>query len=161
MAGVVRAWKAYNFPSWTAWPAKWAHGIGYGRRRVRPDVILTILGLDSFQQDVEYVNRLKAKNPESLQVIFGHYPLRSRRNFGQLRRRRHHQGEPDEVFGALLQTLVDKRPLAEVPGICYRENGTIVYHGQRPHQTNWIVSFAHAAGLRQEMAGYFPLVSKR
>lgn len=93
-----------------------------------PDVILTILGLDSFQQDVEYVNRLKAKNPDSLQVIFGHYPTTFPDEIlANCAADVIIKGEPDEVFGALLQTLVDKRPLAEVPGICYRESGSIVH----------------------------------
>lgn len=94
----------------------------------KPDVILSLIGLESFEQDINHINALKERYPETLQVIFGHYPttfpteVLSNSKADILIK-----GEPDEVFGNLLDALSKGGNWDGVAGISFKKGDEIVH----------------------------------
>ena len=93
-----------------------------------PDVILSLIGLESFEQDMNHVNSLKERYPETLQVVFGHYPttfpseILNNSSADILIK-----GEPDEVFGQLLSVLSENGDWTDVAGISYKKDGMVIH----------------------------------
>lgn len=90
------------------------------------DIVLSLIGLESFEQDINHVNSLKKKYPKTTQVIFGHYPttfpleVLSNCMADVLIK-----GEPDEVFGELVRAISQREDLANVAGIAFKKEDTI------------------------------------
>jgi len=90
-------------------------------RSFRPDVILTLIGLESFTIDTNCVRLIKENFPEPVQVIFGHYPtLFPEEILSKVPADIIIKGEPDETLQDIIEALQEKRTWADVAGIAYR-----------------------------------------
>jgi anaerobic magnesium-protoporphyrin IX monomethyl ester cyclase len=100
-------------------------------RGLDPDYIVTLHGFECFAEDMAVLQSIKSSLPKSIMVLFGHYATlfpeevlaKSSTDIIIL-------GEPDNVFGDLMQALLTQRSLSEVRGIAYRtEQGVVVQKG--------------------------------
>jgi len=97
-----------------------------------PDMIVTITGFECFEEDINEINRLKERFPNTTLIAFGHYPThfadeilpKARMDYLML-------GEPDLVYSDLYDALQGDKPLSDINGIAYRdENSEVVMQGR-------------------------------
>lgn len=88
-----------------------------------PDIIVTILGLESVEEDCAEIANLKTCFPDTKVIIFGHYVTqfaedilkKSQADYAIL-------GEPDFIFSNLLSALTGNIKLEDVNGIIVRKS---------------------------------------
>lgn len=93
----------------------------------QPDVVLSLIGVDTFERDISIVNQMKVLFPSKMQVIFGHYPtLFTDEILQQSKVDIIIKGEPDIIMLELLDALRSHFDLNEIAGIGFRKHdGTI------------------------------------
>lgn len=92
-------------------------------RDYSPDIIVSILGLESVEEDCSEIAKLKINFPNSAIVIFGHYVTQfpeetlteSHADYAIL-------GEPDLIFGSLLSALKGNTTSEQVGGIVVKKS---------------------------------------
>jgi len=99
-------------------------------REFAPDVILSIMAIEYFDNDVGFLRQLKQELPAALTGCFGHLPS----NFQQQTLEATGAdfilaGEPDLSFHRLLAALADGQPLAGEGVACFDEDGRFVPAG--------------------------------
>lgn len=100
-------------------------------KKFKPDIIVSILGLECIEEDCKEVFSLKESFPNTKIIVFGHYATqfaekvisKSNADFVIL-------GEPDFIFLNLLEKLVQGEKLNEVTGIVVKKsNGEVKKQG--------------------------------
>lgn len=89
----------------------------------QPDVMLSLIGLDSFERDINSIKSLKNAYPQIVQIGFGHYPT----TFPEEILKQSCldiiiKGEPDEVMTDILKALKEQGSLDTIPGIAFKNN---------------------------------------
>ena len=93
---------------------------------LQPDLIVSIIGFECFQSDINAIKAIKERFPSITYSIFGHYPTHfSREILEQTPVDFVLLGEPDVNFSELYDTLKEGRDLTAVDGIAYRSDGKI------------------------------------
>lgn len=87
----------------------------------QPEVILSLIGLDSFERDIKAINAIKNKFPQIIQVGFGHYPT----TFPEEILQKSSldiiiKGEPDEVMSDVMDSINNPEKLNEIQGIAFK-----------------------------------------
>ena len=97
----------------------------------KPDIIVSIQGFECFEEDMHALVHIKKQIPSAKLILFGHYAtlfpeeILEKTNVDLII-----LGEPDNIFYALLDALVNGGDLAKVEGIAYRtEAGIVVQKG--------------------------------
>ncbi len=97
----------------------------------KPDVIISIIGFECYQEDVDMVALLKRNCPESLFVLFGYFPTQfpsetlenSKADYIIL-------GEPELVLNELLKVVFDNAPVQSVLGLVYMHEKEVKIQGE-------------------------------
>lgn len=92
-----------------------------------PDVIVSIQGFECFEEDMEELALLKKAFPQTLQVLFGHYAtlfpeeILKKTSVDVVI-----MGEPDLIFGQLMESLMESGDYSSVAGIAYKDDTGVV-----------------------------------
>ncbi len=101
-------------------------------QQISPDFIISLSGFECFEEDVNEVTTIKQKFPDIPIILFGHYVtqfpdiLILNTTIDYLI-----HGEPDVIFGELLDFIYNNKDISEVQGISYRgEKGEVIHQGK-------------------------------
>jgi anaerobic magnesium-protoporphyrin IX monomethyl ester cyclase len=94
---------------------------------LNPDIIVSIQGFECFEEDMTVLEEIKKRIPAAKMILFGHYAtlfaneILSNTNIDIVI-----FGEPDNIFGNLIEALLKDTGLQTVKGIAYKSEGSIV-----------------------------------
>jgi radical SAM superfamily enzyme YgiQ (UPF0313 family) len=94
---------------------------------LNPDIIISIQGFECFEEDINALVQIKNHIPRAKIMLFGHYAtlfaeeILEKTNIDLII-----FGEPDKIFGNLIEAFLEKIDLSEVPGIAYKVESSIV-----------------------------------
>jgi anaerobic magnesium-protoporphyrin IX monomethyl ester cyclase len=94
---------------------------------LHPDVIISIQGFECFEEDIQSLIALKTQIPTAKIVLFGYYAtlfaeeILQKTNIDLVI-----LGEPDKIFGDLMEAFLNKVELSDVMGIAYKTDTTII-----------------------------------
>lgn len=121
----------------------------------KPHVIVTIIGFECYEEDVNYIAKIKKENPDSHLIIFGYYATQfpeetlthSKGDIVIL-------GEPDEIFGNYIEDF-DKE---NTGGICFFKSAVFIRNGESKRLKNLQEIPVPAYDLLPKDAYYEPFV---
>jgi radical SAM superfamily enzyme YgiQ (UPF0313 family) len=88
---------------------------------MKPDIIVTIAGFEFLDHDIDSLNVIKTRFPDIPVVLFGHYAgIFHREIFNKSRIDYIIHGEPELIFHELLLAIQNRKNIAEINGISYR-----------------------------------------
>ncbi len=129
LASCVRAWTGAEVSFIDAIAqGKNETGLSVYIRRTKPDVVISMAGLESIAADLSCIDRLKSDNPQASFVVFGHYPtIFSAEILEKSRLDVILRGEPEEGLSAYLSARKNKQDITVIPAIALRgANGNII-----------------------------------
>ncbi|MEZ5002439.1 MAG: radical SAM protein [Chitinophagales bacterium] len=126
-----------------------------------PDVMVTITGLESIEEDCSEIAKIKVIFPDIKLIVFGHYPtqfpqevlLKSNADFIIL-------GEPEVIYSALQDALDGKIDTTEVKGIVYKNDEGILIQGEDKRIPDPNILPRPAYDLLPKMAYYEPMLPR-
>jgi anaerobic magnesium-protoporphyrin IX monomethyl ester cyclase len=93
--------------------------------------VISIIGFESFEEDMDEVNKLKEAFPSTTFILFGHYPTNFPKETLQHSKAEYIiLGEPDLIFSELYDALFSDKNLLEIDGICYFKDNEFVQQGK-------------------------------
>ncbi len=92
-----------------------------------PEYIISLIGFECFQEDMEVIDILKSNIPETKIILFGHYPtLFSEEILGESKADIIIRGEPDLTVKKLIETIKDGKDYSSLEGIALKSDGKII-----------------------------------
>ncbi|MCO5233290.1 MAG: B12-binding domain-containing radical SAM protein [Chitinophagales bacterium] len=99
--------------------------------KFQPDIMLSLVGMDSFEKDISCINYLKSNFPYIQQVIFGHYPTTFPKEI--IKKSKVDiviMGEPDITICDIVNSFKSK-DYTNVQGITYKRGNEIYVQQQK------------------------------
>lgn len=88
----------------------------------KPNIILSLIGVDSFENDILSINEQKKRFPETIQIVFGHFPsIFSEEILEKSLVDIVIQGEPDVIISDIINAIKNKQPLNDISSIAFRD----------------------------------------
>ncbi len=96
-------------------------------RQKNPDMVVTMIGMECFSDDIKVVTSIKSSNPGAKMTVFGYYPsMFSREVFKNTNIDYIVQGEPELCLSKLVKAMEEGTELSAVPGLIQRGDGKSV-----------------------------------
>jgi radical SAM superfamily enzyme YgiQ (UPF0313 family) len=89
-----------------------------------PDYIISLIGFECFQEDIEVIDSLKVHFPDTKIIIFGHYPtIFSEEILDNSKADIIIRGEPDLTVKNLMEAIKTGKDYSSLEGIAFKKNG--------------------------------------